>query len=174
MTRLDQVERMIVKYPDFPSKGILFLDIFPLFKSPSAIKALLEEFQRHITPLLKVDTIVGLEARGLLFGPTLALKLGCAFVPVRKAGKLPGHTVSVEYKKEYGIDKLEIHAESISFGDNVVIIDDVLATGGTMKAAVDLVKKLGGNVIKCLVLIEITELKGKDIVGAPCYALFEN
>lgn len=132
------IQSSIKIYQDFPNPGVRFADIFPLFASPTLHNNLIRAFEAHVLythpprltpPFSGVDIVVGLEARGFLFGPSLALRLGAAFVPVRKAGKLPGETVKVEYKKEYGVDTFEMQKDSIKPGQRVVIVDDVIATG---------------------------------------------
>ena len=147
--------------PDFPKKGILFRDITPLLKNPAALKksvSLLTERASGWTP----DVVAGIESRGFLFGTGVALELGAGFVPVRKPGKLPYDTLRVEYDLEYGTDALEMHADAVKPGEKVVLVDDLLATGGTMEAACKLVEKLGAVVAGCLFVVELTGLKGRE------------
>ncbi|MGB5319030.1 adenine phosphoribosyltransferase [Eudoraea sp.] len=144
---------------DFPSDGITFKDITPLLKDKDALKAATEEMLRLIGEV-EVDKVVGMESRGFFFAPLLASKLNAGFVPVRKPGKLPFQRVSKTYALEYGHDTLEIHADSISKGEYVLIHDDVLATGGTAKATCDLVEALGGVVVQCNFLLELKFLEG--------------
>ncbi len=144
---------------DFPSDGITFKDITPLLKDKDALKAATEEMLRLIGEV-EVDKVVGMESRGFFFAPLLASKLNAGFVPVRKPGKLPFQRVSKTYALEYGHDTLEIHADSISKGEHVLIHDDVLATGGTAKATCDLVEALGGVVVQCNFLLELKFLEG--------------
>ncbi|KAK3086068.1 hypothetical protein FSP39_013007 [Pinctada imbricata] len=170
--RLSRVKGAVRGFPDFPKPGILFRDIFPILRDPSLLKDLCSLMLDHIrSKTSEVDVIVGLEARGFLFGPILAMELGCSFVPIRKAGKLPGKTEKVEYILEYGKDVFEIQEGSILKGQKVVIVDDLLATGGTMKAACELVKKVGGDIKDCLVVIELSDLKGRDKVPEGCSSL---
>ncbi|KAK9466585.1 phosphoribosyltransferase-like protein [Lipomyces arxii] len=164
------------QYEDFPSKGILFEDILPIFKDPKTFQALIDGLKHQIeqnftTPEAKPDVIVGLDARGFLFGPVLALQLGVAFVPVRKKGKLPGPIVEAEFQKEYGVDVFAMQADAITAGQKVVIVDDIIATGGSAKAAGDLVKKLGGEILEYVFLMELDFLHGRDMLDAPVYTL---
>lgn len=170
------------QYPDFPTPGILFEDILPIFASPSLHASLIRALELHVTathpptlspPYAGVDVVIGLEARGFLFGPSLALKLGAAFVPVRKAGKLPGDTVKVTYKKEYGEDVFEMQRDAIKAGQRVLIVDDIIATGGSAKAAEDLVKQVGGDVVEFIFMMELEFLKGRDLLSAPVYTLLK-
>lgn len=158
------------QYEDFPTPGVLFEDILPIFQDPAAFQLLIDGLKQQLAGKT-VDVIVGLDARGFLFGPTLALQLGCSFVPVRKAGKLPGSTVQVSYAKEYGEDKFEIQADAIKAGQKVVIVDDIIATGGSAAAAGDLVKKLNGDIVEYLFLMELDFLKGRDKLDAPVHTL---
>lgn len=145
---------------DFPQQGIVFKDITPLLQDKEALKkateALLSLVGEH-----RIDKVVGMESRGFFFGPLLATKLNAGFVPVRKSGKLPGVKISQSYNLEYGTDILEIHEDSIQKGENVLIHDDVLATGGTAKAVCQLIERLGGNIIACNFLIELDFLNGR-------------
>ncbi|KAJ1975491.1 adenine phosphoribosyltransferase [Dimargaris xerosporica] len=131
------IRSLLRTIPDFPKKGIQFIDIFPLFQNPAAVKMVIDHIVSHVTTTISepIDVIVGLDARGFLFGPLVAQQLGVAFAPVRKQGKLPGSTVQVSYAKEYGEDVLEMEADSIQAGQNVLVIDDLMATGGSARAA---------------------------------------
>ena len=149
--------------PDFPKPGILFKDITPLLADPAALDA-------SITQLAalgwdRATKVVGIESRGFIFGVPLALRLGVGFVPVRKPGKLPYKTHSREYSLEYGTDRLEIHQDGVGPGDRVVIVDDLLATGGTMGATCELVEGSGAEVIGCTALIELAFLDGRSRLG---------
>ncbi len=146
---------------DFPKKGIIFKDITPLLKNPKTLNLTVELFCEHFKNK-KIDKVVSMEARGFIFGSIVAYKLGCGFIPVRKKGKLPYKTVSIEYKLEYGKDILEIHKDAIEKDDNVLIVDDVLATGGTAEAVAKLVEKCGGKVVCLGFLIELTYLNPKQ------------
>lgn len=151
----------ITTIPDFPKKGILFRDITSLLQDGegfyAAIDAILEKLDD-----VEFDAVVGLEARGFLIGAPVAYAAKKGFVPVRKKGKLPRETVSAQYALEYGTAEVEIHRDSLKQGDRVVIIDDLLATGGTLEAAVRLVEQLGGVIVKVISLIELTDLKGRE------------
>lgn len=147
--------------PDFPSQGILFRDITPLLGNPAALNTAGERLLQLVQGK-GVDVVVGVESRGFLFAPLLASQLQVGFVPIRKPGKLPGKTLKETYALEYGTDSLEILEGSISKGDRVLIHDDVLATGGTAKAACTLVERLGANVVQCSFLIELEFLKGRE------------
>ena len=168
------------QYPDFPQPGILFEDILPIFASPSHHTALVRALEIHITsshpptltpPFAGVDVVVGLEARGFLFGPSLALRLGAAFVPVRKAGKLPGECVKVGYQKEYGEDFFEMQRGAIKKGSRVIIVDDIIATGGSAEAAEMLVTMCGGEVVEFCFLLELGFLHGRRKLTAPVFTL---
>ncbi|KAJ1646782.1 adenine phosphoribosyltransferase [Coemansia asiatica] len=171
---IEQVKALVREFPDFPSQGILFRDIFPIFRHPEAIECLVNHFVDHIRALnQQVDVVVGLDARGFLFGPLIAIKLGVPFAPVRKRGKLPGQVVSVTYMKEYGPDVFEMQADAIESGKSVVIVDDLLATGGSCKAAEDLVALMKGNVVLNAFVINLVGLEGHKQLKAPVYALIE-
>ena len=145
--------------PNFPKDGIIFKDITPLLQSPEMLNKTTEALVQLVNGQ-KIDKVVGMESRGFIFGPLLASELNAGFVPIRKPGKLPSTTLSETYDLEYGTDTLEIHTDSIQQGDMVLIHDDVLATGGTASAACKLVEKLGGTIVQCNFLIEITFLEG--------------
>jgi adenine phosphoribosyltransferase len=146
---------------DFPSKGILFKDITPLLKDSKAFKKTFETLLNMVQDR-RIDKVVGIESRGFFFGPLLAYALDAGFVPVRKSGKLPAHTLGLDYSLEYGTDTLEVHSDSIVKGERVLIHDDVLATGGTAKTVCDLIQKLGGEIVQCNFLIELDHLNGVD------------
>ncbi len=153
------LENYIRDIPDFPKPGVVFKDITPLLANKDALvsctSALLD-----LTENQKIDKVIGIESRGFFFATALAQKLNAGFVPIRKPGKLPFETLKQPYTLEYGMDALEIHEDSISKGDKVLLHDDVLATGGTASAACKLIEKLGGEIIQCNFLIEIEFLKG--------------
>ncbi|KAL2368587.1 adenine phosphoribosyltransferase [Blastomyces gilchristii SLH14081] len=163
------------QFPDFPSKGILFEDILPIFADASLHEALIRCLELHIIETYghdqKPDVIVGLEARGFLFGPSLALRLGAAFVPVRKKGKLPGPVETETYQKEYGQDFFQMQVGSIKPGQKVVVVDDIIATGGSACAAGTLVQKLGGTLLGFIFMLELDFLKGREKLPAPTYTL---
>ncbi|EOA86705.1 adenine phosphoribosyltransferase [Exserohilum turcicum] len=162
-------------FNDFPKPGVLFEDIMPLFASPALHEDLLRGLELAVETQFgapgKPDVVVGLDARGFLFGPSLALRMGASFVPVRKKGKLPGPCETAEYEKEYGSDFFQMQADAVKSGQNVLIVDDIIATGGSACAAGTLVKKLGGNVIGYLFIDEVPFLKGRDKLDAPVHTL---
>lgn len=158
------------KFPNFPSEGILFEDFLPIFANPDLFRKLLEAFKLHLKDV-KVDYIVGLESRGFLFGPALALELNAGFIPVRKPGKLPGPTISASFQKEYGSDVFEIQEGVIPEGASVIIVDDILATGGSASAAGELVGKANGVVTQYMFVMELDFLKGRDKLNAPVFTL---
>jgi len=149
---------------DFPKKGIVFKDITPLLLQADVFKLAVSSLIATAGGQ-KVDKIVGIDARGFIFGAVVAHEMGVGFVPVRKIGKLPHDTESVSYALEYGEAEIEIHRDAILPGENVLIVDDLLATGGTAAAAVQLVKRLGGNLVGASFLIELTFLKGREALG---------
>ena len=154
-------KHFIREVPDFPEKGVVFKDITPLLEDPRAFQAATDALF-GFTEGLEIDKVVGIESRGFFFAPLLAARLGAGFIPARKPGKLPRKTETQTYQLEYGTDALEIHAESISPGDRVLIHDDVLATGGTARAMCDLVDSLGAQVVQCNFLIELGFLGGRE------------
>nr|XP_057913351.1 adenine phosphoribosyltransferase [Doryrhamphus excisus] len=167
-SKLQLLQRRIRAFPDFPKRGIVFRDICPILKDPNALTAVTDLFEQHVrTNHWEVDLIVGLDARGFLFGPLLAQRLGVGFVMVRKKGKLPGATVSVAYDLEYGKAEAEIQEDAVAPRQKVVLLDDLLATGGTLFAACELMKKQGAEIQGCMVVIELTELKAIGPVPGP-------
>lgn len=159
--------------PDFPKKGILFRDITTLLKDKLAFKLAVDSLAAKYKGK-KIDAVVAVEARGFILGGAIAHKLGAGFVPVRKKGKLPWKTNSATYELEYGTDTLEMHHDAIKPGEKVLIVDDLLATGGTVKAVADLVKQLNGEIAGITFLIELTGLKGRDkLKGYPVFSLIK-
>ena len=157
----EELKEKIRNIPDFPKKGILFRDITTLLKDGNAIKkAVLSLAQPYRDK--SINLIIAVEARGFILGGALAHELGVGIVPIRKKGKLPAETIDVTYKLEYGEDTLEIHKDAITPRDRVLIVDDLLATGGTTLAAIELVKKLKGEIVGISFLIELTDLKGRE------------
>ena len=145
--------------PDFPKKGILYKDISPLLLNKKAFSFTTEQFYtRHVNN--KIDLVIGIEARGFIFGSSLANRLGCGFVPIRKSNKLPSNTFKQSYNLEYGTDSIEIHKDAIKNHDNVLLVDDVLATGGTAYAAIQLLENFNCSLVECLFLLELSSLKG--------------
>ncbi len=158
------LKELVRDIPDFPKKGIVFKDITPLLQNPSSLKEIVSKITDHYANQ-KIDIIVGAEARGFLIGPAVAINLDAGFVPVRKPGKLPYETASETYELEYGTDTLEIHRDAIKAGDNVLMLDDLLATGGTMAASCKLVEALNGKIAGCAFIIELGFLNGKDLLS---------
>ena len=146
--------------PDFPTPGILFRDITPLLLNADALDAAVTNLAA-LTPAEHVDFVVAAEARGFILGAALARELGAGFVPARKPGKLPGATISAEYALEYGLDALEVHADALAGGAKVLVHDDLLATGGTAEALCNLVTELGGEIVGCAFLVELSDLGGR-------------
>ena len=157
---VDSIADRIRDVPDFPKKGILFKDITPVLSDIDTLRASIKEMAAPFMDL-EIDVVVGIESRGFIFGAPIADVLNCSFVPVRKPGKLPWKTESVSYELEYGTDALEIHEDAITEGQNVLIVDDLLATGGTAEATCKLVSKLNGNIKGLSVLIELEDLNGR-------------
>ena len=171
--RIELLREHIRDVPDFPKPGIIFKDITPLLASPTALKTSVDLLVEHYQPL-NLDGVVAVESRGFIFGAPLALALDLPLHIVRKPGKLPYKTHSIEYALEYGTDKLEIHQDAIQPGKRVVVLDDLLATGGTAAATAKLVAKLGGKVVECGFVIGLGFLNGADkIAPTPCYSLLE-
>ena len=146
--------------PDFPKPGIIFKDITPLLNNPEAFKASIEQLASRYAGK-RIDKIVGIEARGFIFAGALAYRLGTGMVPVRKKGKLPYKTLSETYELEYGTDTMEMHEDAIKPGDHVLVLDDLIATGGTLAATCRLVEKLGGSIVEVAILIELSFLNGR-------------
>jgi adenine phosphoribosyltransferase len=161
MADADWLKGRIRDVPDFPRPGIVFRDLAPLLGDPDALRftvdALAEAFSGR-----RVDKVVGVEARGFIVAAPVAYRLGAGFVPVRKPGKLPWRTEAEEYALEYGVDRLEVHADALNPGDHVLVVDDVIATGGTARAATRLVERLGGTVVGIGLVVELTFLAGRE------------
>ena len=158
---MEDLKKAIRDIPDFPKKGIVFKDITPLLQNPVLFKKAVDELCEHFKDK-NIDAVVSIESRGFILGAVMAYKLGASFIPVRKKGKLPHQTYSTNYELEYGQDSLEIHQDAISKEARVLIIDDLLATGGTLGAVIDLVKKTGAQIVGIGFLIELTFLKGRE------------
>jgi adenine phosphoribosyltransferase len=172
---LDQhkLKQLIREVPDFPKPGILFYDITTLLKDKVGFATLIDELSQHYLDH-DVDLVVGIEARGFIFGPALAYRLNAGFVPIRKPRKLPAETVKWTYQLEYGTDTLEIHKDAIEPGQRVIIVDDLLATGGTAAACVELVKSLGGKIAGIGFVVELTFLNGrKKFSGYDVFSLLQ-
>ena len=167
------IKEKIRTVPDFPKKGIMFRDITTILQNKDGFAYVIDKFYERYKDK-NFDVVVGIESRGFIFGAPIAYALDAGFVPVRKAGKLPWKTHRVDYALEYGMDSLEIHQDAISRDDRVIIVDDLLATGGTLKAAVELVKRLDGDVVSIVSLFELTDLKGREkLDGIEVYSLIQ-
>ncbi|XP_076357869.1 adenine phosphoribosyltransferase [Tachypleus tridentatus] len=170
----NRVREAIKSYDNFPKEGIIFRDLLPVFRKPELFGDLTDYLCDKIRAKVPgVKAVVGLEARGFLLGPVIALKLKVPFVPIRKVGKLPGSVRKVSYSLEYGMDSFEIQAEALNCGEEVIIIDDLLATGGTMQAAVQLLQECGVIVAECVVIIELTELNGREKIAVPFFSVLQ-
>ncbi len=158
---IEKLRGLIRAIPDFPKEGIVYRDITTLLKDPEGLKGIIDIMAEDLKDI-EFDKILGIESRGFIFGTALAYKLGKGLVLVRKKGKLPAETISAEYELEYGSDILEVHRDAVCEGENIVIIDDLLATGGTARAVCDLASQLGANVKKIVFAIELPFLKGRE------------
>src|SRR5947199_1369606 len=168
-----RLEDHVRDIPDFPQQGVLFKDITPLLQDAAAFRAALDRLAAHYADA-NIQAVVGVESRGFILGAPLAYLLNCGFVPVRKFGKLPSQTVSVEYALEYGTNVVEMHTDGIRPGQRVLVVDDLLATGGTVSAAMELVEKLGGHIAGIAFLVELTFLKGREqLKGHDVFALIK-
>ena len=157
----DELRAKIREIPDFPKPGILFYDITTLLKDPIAYRAAIDAMLAPYAAA-KVDIVVGMESRGFIFSAPMAYQIGAGLVPVRKLGKLPAETISVEYALEYGSNTLEVHRDAIQPGQKVLIVDDLLATGGTVRGTVELVQRLQGEIVGLAFLVELSFLKGRE------------
>jgi adenine phosphoribosyltransferase len=170
---MDELKKLIREVPDYPKPGILFYDVTTLLKDPHGFHAMVDHLCAHYADA-KVDAVVGIEARGFIFAPALAYRLGAGFVPVRKPKKLPAKTASVSYQLEYGTDTLEIHEDAIQPGQHVLISDDLLATGGTAAATIKLIRQLGGIVSGAAFAVELTFLNGRTkLPGVDVFSLIK-
>jgi adenine phosphoribosyltransferase len=170
---MEYLKKLIREVPDFPKPGILFYDITTLLKDPSGLRAVIDALQQHYlhTP---VDLVLGIEARGFIFAPALAYALHAGFVPVRKPGKLPAEVARVTYDLEYGADTLEMHKDAVANGSRVLIVDDLLATGGTAAAAARMVREAGGTVVGIAFVVELTFLHGRrKLAGYDVFSLLQ-
>ncbi len=170
---IEEIKSLIREVPDFPKPGIIFKDITTLLKNPEGLRHTITELKGYCI-MKDIDIIAGIESRGFVFGSILAHDLGVGFVPIRKPGKLPAESIKEEYELEYGTDALEIHKDAIKDGQNVLIVDDLLATGGTALAAVRLIERLGGNVSGLCFLTELSFLNGRDkLKGYDVFSLIQ-
>jgi len=164
------LKKTIRNVPDFPKPGVQFKDLTTLWKDPEALRESTDLLHRRYRDR-GVDKVVGVESRGFIVGSPLAYLLGAGFVPVRKKGKLPAEVVEITYELEYGTDTLAMHRDAVAPGDRVLVVDDLLATGGTLQAVVDLVHRLEGEVPEVCVLVELAFLKGRDKLHTPLFSL---
>ena len=162
------IKSKIRDIPDFPREGIVFKDITTVLRDPATFKHCVDLLAKHFAKQ-KIDYIAGIESRGFIFGSALAYKLGIGFIPIRKPGKLPAKTERVSYELEYGKDSLEIHIDAVEPGKRVLIVDDLLATGGTAEAAIKLVKKIGGVIVGIAFVIELEFLNGREKLPKDCH-----
>ena len=170
---MDELKKLIREIPDYPKPGILFYDLTTLLKDPRGFHLLVDQLCEHYEGR-QVDVVAGIEARGFIFAPALAYRLGAGFVPVRKPKKLPWKTAGVTYQLEYGTDTLEIHEDGIAPGQHALICDDLLATGGTAAAALELVRKLGGKVVGAAFAVELSFLGGRQkLEGVDTFSLIK-
>jgi adenine phosphoribosyltransferase len=161
VTSTDDLRKLIREVPDFPKPGILFYDITTLLKDPTAFREVIDRMVEQVRGT-EIDVVVGMESRGFIFSAPIAYQLGAGFVPVRKLGKLPSETIEVEYALEYGTATLEIHRDAIATGQRVLIVDDLLATGGTVMGTIELVQRLGGVVAGLSFMVELSALHGRQ------------
>ncbi len=170
---MNELKKLIREVPDYPKPGILFYDVTTLLKDKQGLHALIDSLCNHYTGK-QIDIVVGIEARGFIFAPALAYRLGAGFVPVRKPKKLPAKTAKVSYELEYGTDTLEIHEDAIQSGQKVLVCDDLLATGGTASATVKLARQLGGDVAGAAFAVELTFLNGRaKLPGLDVFSLIQ-
>ncbi len=164
------IKSLIRTIPDYPKPGIQFRDITTLLQDAEGFRISVD---RLTEPYLgeRADKVAGIEARGLIFGGAVAFKLGAGFIPVRKKGKLPGETIGESYDLEYGTDRIEIHTDAIAAGERILLVDDLIATGGTAAAAIRLIERCGGTILGCAVVIELPELGGRERIEATGHQL---
>ena len=168
------LKSMIREIPDYPKPGILFYDLTTLLQEPRGFHSLVDRLCDHYEDGHKVDIVAGIEARGFIFAPALAYRLNAGFVPIRKPKKLPSKTVSVTYQLEYGSDSLEIHADAVKPGQHVLLCDDLLATGGTAAAAIELIRQLGGEIAGAAFAVELSFLNGRaKVPGIDVFSLLK-
>ena len=168
---MDHIKSKIRTIPHFPKQGVMFRDITTLLKDTQGLRDVVKELKERYKDT-QIDVIAGIEARGFILGGVLAHELGVGFIPIRKKGKLPYKTTSHTYEKEYGPDTIEIHTDAIEKGERVLLIDDLIATGGSALAACNLIKKLGGEIIECSVIVDLPELGGKKKLLDAGYKVF--
>jgi adenine phosphoribosyltransferase len=169
------IKSYIRTIPHYPREGIMFRDITTLLKEPAAFRDAIDQLAARYRGV-KLDKIVGIESRGFIIGAPLAYALGIGFVPIRKKGKLPAETVGYDYALEYGTDRIELHVDAIGAGEQVLLVDDLIATGGTAEAAIELIKQIGGEVVECCFVIDLPDVGGRkrlEAMGQKVFALCE-
>jgi adenine phosphoribosyltransferase len=169
------IKSKIRTVPHYPKQGIMFRDITTLLKDPVGLRITVNELVHRYTGM-KIDKIAGIESRGFILGAPLAYALGVGFVPIRKKGKLPAQTIGQDYELEYGVDRIEMHVDAIAEGEKILLVDDLIATGGTAEAAVNLIRKVGGQVIECVFIIDLPEIGGRvrlEKLNCPVFSLCE-
>ncbi len=165
------IKSLIRTIPHYPKQGIMFRDITTLLKDPVGFKLTIDDLARRYADA-KPDKIVAIESRGFIIGGPLAYKLGVGFVPIRKKGKLPAETIGHDYQLEYGYDRVEMHVDAVQSGDNVLLVDDLIATGGTAEAAATLIEQAGGKVMECCFVVDLPDIGGKARLQAKGYKVF--
>lgn len=165
------IKSLIRTIPHYPKPNIMFRDITSLLKDPIGLRVTIDELVRRYTDM-EIDKVIGIEARGFIVGAPLAYALGKGFVPIRKKGKLPAETIGHDYELEYGTDRIEIHADAISPGERVLLVDDLIATGGTAEAATILVEKIGGKIVECCFVIDLPDIGGRKRLEKKGYSVF--
>ena len=169
------IKSLIRTVPHYPKQGVMFRDITTLFKDPVGFKLTINELV-HRYAGVKIDKVAGIESRGFIIGAALAFQLGVGFVPIRKKGKLPAETVGHDYELEYGVDRVEMHVDAVSKGERVLLVDDLIATGGTAGAACKLIESMGGKIVECCFVIDLPDLGGRarlEKLGHKVFALCE-
>ena len=169
------IKSRIRTVPDYPKQGIMFRDITTLLKDPVGLRIAVHELVNRYKDM-KIEKVAGIESRGFILGAPLAYLLGVGFVPIRKKGKLPGETIGHDYELEYGTDRIEMHTDAVSEGERILLVDDLIATGGTAEAAVRLIGKMGGSIVECCFAIDLPDIGGRrrlEGLGQTVYALCE-
>jgi len=169
------IKSKIRTVPNYPKQGIMFRDITTLLKDPVGLRITVNELVHRYTGM-KIDKVAGIESRGFIVGAPLAYALGVGFVPIRKKGKLPSKTIGQNYELEYGVDRIEIHTDAIAQGEKILLVDDLIATGGTAEAAINLIRKVGGQIVECVFIIDLPDIGGKtrlERLNCPVFALCE-
>jgi adenine phosphoribosyltransferase len=169
--KLEYLKDLVLTIPDWPKEGIMFRDITTLVQNPQGLKQMTELLVKRYENM-EIDAVAGIEARGFIMGSIIAERLNLGFIPIRKAGKLPPETISEVYEKEYGKDKLEIKKGAVNKGDKILLVDDLLATGGTAIAGCKLIEKIGGEIVECSFIIDLPDIGGREIIEKQGYKVF--